>query len=128
MLIMSIPKIMLDKGISKYEGLLKIEWYGLPHPKWIFIKDATGLGEFLDKEVKHGWTVRSCLKSGKSKLNLPYVNKAFKEEVPKRIETFKKQLGNDAIFVIYPSWEFVKSGNCMLKEHYCYRNDRWLLR
>ena len=103
--------------MDKYQGLKLIELLDLPHPDWEFIRSSTELKKFYEKEAKYGWTVRSCLPGSEEVLYLPHKNWAKKEEVPNIIDEFQRKLNGRAIFVVYPSWEFVKSGNILISEN-----------
>ena len=104
-------------NVRKLGGLYEIERLELPHPKWEFIKDPSEL-KYIGKEDEYvGWTVRTCLDRGGNEFWLPHANWIKKEEVPKRIEEFKKKVKQEATFVVYPSWEFIKAACVMFVDN-----------
>ena len=73
--------------------------------------------KFIGEEDEYvGWTVRTCLDNGGNEFYLPHANWIKKEDVPIKIEEFKERVKQEATFVVYPSWEFVKGANIMLTE------------
>jgi hypothetical protein len=103
--------------MDKYQGIKLIELFELPHPDWEFVRSSIELKKLYKKEAKYGWTVRSCLPGSEEVLYLPHKNWAEKEKVPKLVDKFQKELNGKAILVVYPSWEFVKSGNILISEN-----------
>jgi hypothetical protein len=103
---------------SKYMGFLKIEAYGMPHPSWIFVKTPNQVDKFITRKAEFGWTVRTCLATDINhlELNLPFFNHLPPQEVKSKINEIKQKMNRDIYFVIYPSWEFLKSGNYLLLE------------
>jgi len=93
--------------MNKLEGLLEIERLKLPHPKWEFVEDVSELRWIGEEDEYVGWTVRTCTKSIEE-FYLPHANWLTKEEVKRKISEFKKKFP-EAIFVVYPSWEFIKA-------------------
>lgn len=105
---------MQDRAIrsSKLKGILKIEICGLPHPDWKFADVSSNVDNLLKGKTKHGWTIRSCSATEGLEIKLPFANNVPKKKVKKVISRFAKKLPSGAIFVIYPSWVFKKSGTC----------------
>jgi len=99
--------------MRKIDGLLEIERLEFPHPKWEFVKEPPELKFVGEKDEYVGWTVRTCLDKGGNEFNLPHANWIKKEEVPQKIKEFKEKVKQEATFVVYPSWEFIKAANIM---------------
>lgn len=104
-----------NKMISKYEGLRKIEAYGIPHPDWIFVRKAEEIPPKAWAKAPHGWTIRCC-PQGVYHFGLPSKHmiefSSIRTELQSLID-IKTKL-NNLFFVIYPSWEFDRSGCCIV--------------
>jgi hypothetical protein len=103
--------------MNKLQGLIEIEKLGLPHPKWEFVKNSSELKYIGEEDEYVGWTVRTCLDKGGDEFNLPHANWLKKEEILNAIENFKKKIKEEATFIVYPSWEFVKGANIMFTKN-----------
>ena len=104
----------MEKGqiISKYEGLLKIDLYNIPHPDWIFISSEKDIPINPKIDAPFGWTIRSCPKRNYA-FKLPCKNKIDYKQVVYFWKKFNDETGNDQ-YIIYPSWEFKFSGGMIL--------------
>lgn len=98
-------------SISKYEGLRRIEKYGLPHPSWRFVSNYNDIPTVAWTDAPHGWTIRCCPREG-YEFGLPSKHKLNYEQLPKALRELHKK-AHVSQFVIYPSWEFDFSG-CFL--------------
>jgi hypothetical protein len=103
--------------MRKLDGLLEIEKLGLPHPKWEFVREPSELRYIGKKDEYVGWTVRTCLDKGGNEFYLPHANWIKGEEVPQKIKEFKEKVKQEATFVVYPSWKFIKGANIMFIEN-----------
>ncbi|MBI5871685.1 hypothetical protein HZB88_01215 [archaeon] len=101
--------------MKKIDGLLEIDKLGLSRPKWEFVKNASELKYIGEEDEYAGWTVRTCLDKGGNEFHLPHANWIKKEEVPQKIKELRKKLNQEATFVVYPSWEFIKGANIMFE-------------
>lgn len=108
---------------SKLNGLLKLEFFQLPHPNWKIVIDQSELPDSPWCSAKHGWTVRTAynrmISSLSEELHLPYANKLSYAEARKATEKFLSLLNNSAVAVIYPSWEFQFSGTIDFSDNGC---------
>ena len=102
--------------MKKLDGFKEIHNMGLPHPKWEFIKNHSDLKYVGSDDEYIGWTIRTCLDEGGDEFYLPHADWLKKEEIEKKIREFKEKIGEEATFVVYPSWEFNKSANIMFTE------------
>ena len=125
--------LMLDSPVrtrfNKFEGLLKIEEFDLPHPKWTFvIVDREALdfvpsrnqSRIIDyKELSlspnETWTVRSCLVGAytRNEFGLKRAVGISADQVASRLEEFSQYYQNlnlRAVFIVYPYFSADKSG------------------
>lgn len=96
--------------ISKYEGLQRIEIVGLPHPKWIFATNETGIPRKPWTDAPHGWTIR-CAPKTMYEFGMPARHRLKFNSLRRTLKSFLKKL-YDHSFVIYPSWQYDRSGSC----------------
>src|SRR2546425_2913224 len=117
--------LMLDSQVrtrfNKFEGLLKIEEFDLPHPRWtLVVVDQTALTLVPSstqsrimhyKELKlpsnETWTVRSCLLGAyeRNEFGLRRAVGISADQVESRLEEFSQyyqSLNLRAVFVVYP--------------------------
>lgn len=96
------------------EGLQLIDYFDLPHPAWQFVRKGSELSNINKISAYAGWTIRTAaVFRGKYK-NL-YVNWLTAKEVTTKIDKFQKELKGKGLFVVYPSWHWLKGGT-MIKE------------
>ena len=106
--------LRLRKGvISKYEGLLKIQIFGLPHPEWIFINSPFDIPKRPWTEAPHGWTIR-CAPKFNYEFGLPARHRLDFRSLRDVIKSFMGKV-DDHNFVVYPSWQYDRSGSCHVK-------------
>lgn len=96
------------------QGLKLIDKYKLPHPDWEFVETAKDLKKFYKINDYVGWTIRTVsVKKGPWK-NL-YANWLPKKQLPAKVDELQKKQKGRALFVVYPSWKWIKGGT-ILKE------------
>src|SRR6266568_3968318 len=125
--------LMLDSQVrirfNKFEGLLKIEEFDLPHPRWTFVLiDQRALAlvpsqsqsriidyKALKLSSNETWTVRSCLLGAydRNEFGLKRAVGISADQVVSRLEEFSQyyqSLNLSAVFVVYPYFSADKSG------------------
>ena len=133
---------MLDSQVktrfNKFEGLLKIEEFDLPHPKWTFVVvDQRGLASVpsraqsqiisykaLKLSSDETWTVRSCLLGtyNRSEFGLKRAVGISADQVVSRLEEFNQYYQNldlRALFVVYQYFSADKSGIIEIRDSEC---------
>ncbi|MFA6271656.1 MAG: hypothetical protein WC693_00915 [Patescibacteria group bacterium] len=99
-----------------YQGLTRIDKAGLPHPEWEFVSSSKDLKKYFKIKDYCGWTVRTARLIGAPWKNL-YVNWLPKKQVPAKIDELQKMHKGKALFVIYPSWNWKKSGTILIEKN-----------
>ena len=133
---------MLDSQLrtrfNKFEGLLKIEEFDLPHPKWTYVLvDQQALASVpsgaqsevisykaLQMSSSETWTVRSCLLglNSRSEFGLKRAVGISADQVASRLEEFNQYYQNmdlRAVFVVYPYFSANKSGIIEIRDSEC---------
>lgn len=103
-------------NVSKYDGLLKIGIFGLPCPDWRFVSSAQQIPDRPWCSAPHGWTVR-CAPHGHYSFGLPSKHRIPFDEIGSTLVKMSSMLcriSKDASFVIYPSWQAVFAGCCLV--------------
>jgi hypothetical protein len=103
---------------SKYEGLRRIEVYGLPHPSWRFVRSHEDIPRVPWINAPHGWTIRCCPQD-RYEFGLPSKHRLDYEQLPSTLQILQKETGISH-FVVYPSWEFEFSGSFLLTPECAY--------
>lgn len=98
-----------------YQGLTRIDKAGLPHPEWEFVETSKDLKKYFKIKDYCGWTIRTVKVTGAPWNNL-YVNWLPKKQVPEKIDELQKEHKGKAVFVIYPSWKWKKSGTLLIEK------------
>ena len=125
--------LMLDSPartrFNKFEGLLKIEEFDLPRPKWIFVIVDREALDFVPSRIQsriinykelsvsstETWTVRSCLVGAyaRNEFGLKRAVGISADQVTSRLEEFNQYYQNlnlRAVFIVYPYFSADKSG------------------
>jgi hypothetical protein len=102
--------------ISKYQGLLRLELFGLSHPRWVFVKSSDQIPSHPWAEAPVGWTVRTCPEES-YEFGLPAKHMLQFDNIGAVVDGFAAKMEIETQFVIYPSWEFDVSGCCLLENN-----------
>lgn len=79
------------------------------------MRNASEIDFLEDQNAPLGWVIRSCLEEGGNELGLPWRAYVQKDEVPRVVNQFRSALGSKGLFIIYPCWNSVVSGNLLLR-------------
>lgn len=103
---------LVPRALPKFHGLKLIELHGLPHPDWRFVSTHMPAAASPWTSAPDGWTIR-CAPTKFYATGLPSRHRLRFVDISAALASFAKAANSVDAFVVYPSWEFDRSG-CVL--------------